>query len=183
MEKAHKRSIVLINKRFQYNLILKFILVNILILTIFGGFLFMFLNSEIESNLYSAHVTYSNISQMLSPIILTLSILNIIISSALISLFVLFASHKIAGPLYRFDQGIREICKRNLNVFLSLRKGDELYEFSNSLIEMVDVLKSDISKTKELVMEMEKLNTEEVKNQQMDEKIGNLNRLLNTYQI
>jgi len=183
MEQVTKRKVILINKQFQYNLILKFILVNCLILVLFGGFLYMFLNSEIESNLYSAHVTYSNISEMLSPIVLTLSILNIIISSVLISIFVLFASHKIAGPLYRFDQGVREICKRNLNVFLGLRKGDELYEFSDSLKEMVDVIKSDIIRTRELVVEIGELNTGEIKNQQIEEKIKNLTRLIDTYQL
>ena len=115
--KENRRKIVLINKKFQFRLIAMFILLNAVIMIVFGAIMFLFLNSEIEANLNSAHVTYSNLSQMLFPILLTLSGLNIIISSIVIAGFVLFASHKLAGPLYRFNSVIDEMNNRNFSSF------------------------------------------------------------------
>ena len=135
----NKRKIVMINKKFQLALIFKFLLVNILILGLFGIFLFMFMNSEIEANLYSAHVTYQNMSDMLLPIIITLSILNILISSAIITIFVLYASFRIAGPLYRFNAAIREIDQGNLKPLLKLRDKDELSAFSETLQSSITI--------------------------------------------
>ncbi len=138
-----KRKIILINKSFQLSLIFKFIMINIVIMIIYGGFLYLFLNSEVESNLYSAHVTYKNIQQMLFPIILTLSIINIMFSSALIFIFVVFASHKISGPMYRFNQILIDFKNKKLKSYFKLREGDQLYEISSSFEELSNNLVAD----------------------------------------
>ena len=108
-----RRHIIMINKSFQFKLIVKFIIVNIIIMILFGIFLYIFLNSEVESNLQSAHVMYKNIKDMLFPIILTLSFLNILVSSIIIGIFVLYASHRLAGPLYRFNTALGDIVNSN----------------------------------------------------------------------
>jgi len=181
MEKENKRKIVLINKRFQYGLIAKFLLVNIVILATYGGFLYLFLDNEIQSNLYSAHVTYNNMKGMLWPIVLTLSILNIIVSSILISVFVLFASHRIAGPLYRFKSAVHEICQRNLQPFLSLRKKDELFSLSDTLQEMTDLLKEDVGKIGEVLVRVKEIN-QSIENSDLAAEIEKLEAIVQQYQ-
>ena len=50
-------------------------------------------------------------------------------------------SHKIAGPLYRFEKGVTEVNKGDLSYRFRTRKGDQLTELSeslNSLISMMD---------------------------------------------
>lgn len=180
MSKSKKRRIILINKRFQYGLIIKFILVNIFILTIFGAFLFMFLNSEVETNLYSAHVTYQNMKDMLFPIVLTLSLINILVSSVIIAFFVFFASHRIAGPLYRFSEAIKQISLGNLKPMLTLRKKDELSGFSETLKDMADKLLEDMSGFKRIIGEIEEIN-KEIKNDQLGEEIKNFYHIMGQY--
>jgi len=76
-----QRRIILINRGFQLKLILKFLLVNILIMVVFGVSIYSFLNSELDTGLRSAHVTYKNIKDMLLPIVITLSVLSVLVSS------------------------------------------------------------------------------------------------------
>lgn len=153
----NRRHIILINKNFQFKLISKFIAVNIIIMIIFGFFLYLFLNSEVESNLATAHVTYKNIKLMLFPIILTLSIINIFVSSIIIGIFVLYASHKIAGPMYRFNEELKEFNNRDLSHVIPLREGDQFYECASTLKNVAQVLREDFSAIKSKVNELKKL--------------------------
>lgn len=156
--KDNRRKTIMINKRFQLALIAKFLLVNLSILVIFGLFLYFFFDSEIEANLYSAHVAYHNMKDMLLPIIITLSILNIMISSIFITLFVFYASFRIAGPLYRFDVAIKEIYQGNLKPLLTLRKKDELYAFSQTLEQMAHYFVVSADKSKLIITDLKSIN-------------------------
>ncbi len=114
---------------------------------------------------------------MLFPIVITLSVLNILISSGIITLFVLYASFRIAGPIYRFNAALKEIIQGNLNPLLKLRDKDELYAVSESLIELTDYLSDVTHKTKAISADMKSIN-EEVKNKQLEEKIKELDTIL-----
>lgn len=175
------RQIILINRSFQFKLIIKFILVNVLVMVLFGVSLYFFLNSEIDTNLRSAHVTYKNLKEMLLPIILTLSALNIIVSSIIISIFVMYASHKIAGPLYRFNSALGDICEKNLKTFASVREGDQLYECSDSLKKLIGMLAADISAIKGKVDDMKELSGKSGTGAALSEKIMELEKLLAQY--
>ena len=181
MKTENKRRIMMINKRFQYGLMARFLLVNIFILIIYGGFLYLFLNNEIQSNLFSAHVFYKSMQEMMLPIILTLSALNIIISSIIICVFVLYTSHRIAGPLYRFKAVIHEICQKNLRPFLALRKKDELFALHGILQEMVLMLRKDGSKIQEIQVRLKEINQQE-NNIELANEIENLEKIIQEYQ-
>ena len=173
----NRRNIILINKRFQITLIVKFLVVNVFILALFGIFLFMFLNSEVEANLYSAHVNYQNMKDMLFPIVLTLSILNILISSALITSFVLYASFRIAGPIYRFQSALNQIIKGNLTPLLNLRDKDELDALSETLQELTYHLNNVAQKTRSITSGLIEIN-QEAQNEKITEKINELDAIL-----
>lgn len=156
MEK-NRRHIILINKSFQFKLISKFIAVNIFIMILFSFFLYLFFDSEVESNLLSAHVAYKNIKEMLFPIMITLSIINIFVSSIIIGIFVLYASHKVAGPMYRFNEELKKFNDRNICNITPLRDGDQLFECSSSLLNVAQVLRDDFSIIKGKMNELKKL--------------------------
>ncbi len=178
-----RRHTILINKTFQFRIIIKFILVNILIMILFGVFLYIFLNSEIESNLQSAHVTYKNIKDMLFPIIMTLSILNILISSIIISIFVLFAMHKVAGPIYRFNEALKDLANKNLDVITSVRDDDQLYECSHTLKNVFRLLSEDISGIKTRVKYIKTIIKKESQKNELTEKIEEIDNIVNQYKL
>lgn len=182
MEK-NRRHIILINKNFQFMLISKFIAVNIIIMIIFGFFLYLFLNSEVESNLATAHVTYKNIKSMLFPIILTLSIINIFVSSIIIGIFVLYASHKIAGPMYRFNEELKKFNDRNICNITPLRDGDQLYECSSSLINVAQVLRDDFSIIKGKMNELKNLCAKTKDNSKTSKTIKEIENIIDYYKL
>ena len=179
----NRRQTILINRDFQFKLIGKFIAVNILIMILFGYFVYIFFNSEIESNLFSAHALYKNIQDMMLPVIITLSVLNILISSIIIAVFVLFASHKLAGPMYRFNEALKEFSNRNLSALTSLREGDQLYECSVSLKQVEKTLSDDLSGIKLKINELKSLNKTGKSKTVIGGKIKDIENILDRYNL
>lgn len=77
-------------------------------------------------------------------------VMQILILFALLGWGSIFLSHKIAGPLYRFDRSFREITQGNLALRVHLRKGDEAMELTQSFNAMVDTFENSIKHLKEL---------------------------------
>lgn len=180
MKRKIERRIVVIDKKFQYNLIIKFLIVNCLVMLAFSGAMYLFLQSEVQSNLYSAHVTYTNMQDMLFPIILILSFMSLFISSILISVYVLYASHKIAGPLYRFNKTLEEIYKGNLKPFLATRDKDQLKDIAKTLELMTTNIAKDLRAIKKVKESLYHLN-QTVKSEELQKEIDVLKEVLEYY--
>ena len=129
----NRRKIKLINRDFQIGLMVKFIAANTAMMGVFGLVLYLFLRGEIQSNLQSAHAAYRTMGEMLFPIILTISLLVLAILSVTIVFVVLYASHRIAGPLYRFHQVLKDFEARNLRGMTRIRDDDQLGEIAGTL--------------------------------------------------
>jgi methyl-accepting chemotaxis protein len=54
----------------------------------------------------------------------------------------LLASHRVAGPIYRFKKAMREVGAGNLNLRVHLRRKDQLKDVAASFNEMVSRLKA-----------------------------------------
>ena len=154
-EARPQRKIKLINRDFQIGLMVKFFIANAAILTIFGGILFLFLRGEIESNLHSAHVAYKTVGAMLFPIILTLSLLILAILSVTTIYVILHASHRIAGPMYRFNHALGELGGRNLTTMTKIREDDQLAELSTSLERVRALWAGDVERLRKLAADLE----------------------------
>ncbi len=71
---------------------------------------------------------------------------NIIILSALIFIFAIYVSHRIAGPIYRMKFIIRDIGEGKLDTRIYLRKNDELHDLADEINKMQDNLKAILKK-------------------------------------
>lgn len=176
-----RRKTVLINRGFQFKMILKFIVLNVIIMALFGGLLLLFLNSEVESNLQSAHVTYRSIKDMLFPLILTLTVINVLVSSLIIWGFVLYASFRIAGPLYRFNEALIAISNRNLKPIADIRKGDQLFECSETVMDMSNIIAGDFKRMKSKIDEIMELNEKGSSKDEIVEKLKEFEVFMDQY--
>ena len=57
---------------------------------------------------------------MLLPIVITLSVVNLVAMSVATTAIVLYASHRIAGPLYRFNQALNAMGGRDLGAMAAI---------------------------------------------------------------
>lgn len=177
MENMNKRKQKLIDRAFQYRLILQFALINALIMMLFGCVFYLFVDSELSTSLAKAHVTYQNLADLLFPIVLTLSMFHILLSTVIIAGVVLYASHKIAGPLYRINQALKEVTSKNLQPFTKVRAGDQVKELAATVSELADSFRNDIQLMRKYVESALELASD----QEQQKKLESLLALLDEY--
>ena len=68
----------------------------------------------------------------------------------------IFLSHKIAGPLFRFQRVLQDLNKKNLSVRCHLRKFDEAKSVAEAFNHSLTSLDSAVSRLKNIVRENEK---------------------------
>ncbi|HNV70400.1 MAG TPA: methyl-accepting chemotaxis protein [Candidatus Ozemobacteraceae bacterium] len=66
----------------------------------------------------------------------------------------IFVSHKIAGPVYRFERLARVITKGDLTQSVRLRSGDELRELQDAFNSMTDSLRRMVTKDREVIAKL-----------------------------
>ncbi len=72
---------------------------------------------------------------------LSLYVLCVVVISALVS-------HKMAGPVYRFEQVCKAITKGDYSQRVHLRKGDQLMDLQDAFNEMMDKIETDLKNKK-----------------------------------
>lgn len=149
MEKRFKRKHIFIEKKFQIKFISIFIVILILGSFVSGALLYFLSNQELGRSFYSAHSRIKNLWEILLPAVLTTSFTTVIMISLLAVFVVLFLSHKIAGPLYRFEKSLEEVGKGNLSLYTKLRDDDEIKPVAKTFNQMTTDLNQKISKIKE----------------------------------
>jgi methyl-accepting chemotaxis protein len=75
---------------------------------------------------------------VLAQTIIVWPILAVLIPAA--AVFSIYLTHRLAGPLFRFEQTARELIRGNLALRIRLRKGDELHELAGLLNEVLDTI-------------------------------------------
>ncbi len=140
-----KRNRYFIKKKFQAGVILKFsliVLAGILVSTIL---LFSLSQDSLTSCYAHSRLEIKSTGQAILPAVLVTNLVTL----GLICLFsmavMLFISHKIAGPLFRFEKGIKEVAQGDLRVKVNLRKKDQLSDISTALNQMTSSIHEKIS--------------------------------------
>lgn len=72
---------------------------------------------------------------------LSLYVLCVVVISALVS-------HKMAGPVYRFEQVCKAITKGDYSQRVHLRKGDQLMDLQDAFNQMMDKIEADVKNKK-----------------------------------
>lgn len=176
-----KRKTVFIKRGFQMRFITWVIVLLILCGVCSAAVLYPFLSSEITNELNAGHRNVADIKGHLAIAIVIGNVLAIIVAALATTVVILYISHKIAGPLYRFEKICKEIGSGNLNVSAGLREKDQLEGLSEAFGEMLTQLRdrrsnqykrietarkdlnvlqealSDPSKSKELIKSIDKL--------------------------
>ena len=139
-------------KSFQTGLVLKFIFLVLLeSALIFGVFMFLARNT-ITTGYTNSILTLNNSQEFFfTPFVGLCLIISICVSiSGLIAL--MFVSHRVAGPIYRFEKTLKNLKQGDLTSKITLRKDDDcvelrelLEDFILSLNRRVKTIKTDVS--------------------------------------
>ena len=70
--------------------------------------------------------------------------LGLILIAPLVAAIGIFASHKIAGPIYRIERFLDDMVKGDYSSILTLRKNDELIPLASAINRVLDSLKGTV---------------------------------------
>lgn len=137
-----------IKRPFQRSFILQFCSLIVFACILFGTFLYFYSTRALTTAFIDSRLRVMSTSDFLMPALglsaLFVTALATIIAAARLLIF----SHKIAGPLYRFEKSVETIGAGNLNLRVRLRSQDQLQDLAHAMDEMAGDLKMRIQAIK-----------------------------------
>lgn len=179
-KRTWKRRNYFIKQDFQGRFILRFFLTILLSAVVFTIILSIFSAHTITITYRDSFLRIEKTPKALFYEIIRAHGIYIFFIGAGISILSLFLSHRIAGPLYRFEKSIEEVIKGNLSFRIRLRKKDEAKELAEAINRMIETLSSRLSQIRVISNEIE-VSLLEVKkaNEQQTGTKESLNKALN----
>lgn len=160
----YRRKTLFIKKRFQTVFITLFILI-ILILSITNCLILkLFFPDSTAIIFHNAHLKVMLAMDYLFPIFVFSLVVSSLLASGFIVLLALFFSHRIGGPLYRFEMVLKKLNEGDLTQKVFLRKKDQLQEIAENFNSTLLSLRNKIQSVDEEIKNLEQSFTSEDKN-------------------
>ncbi len=154
-QSQNRRRNYFIKKRFQANFIIKFCALVAIGSIISGTIIYLMSKAALTTTFENSRLAIKSTADYILPAVLLSSSVVIVFIGLAAIIITLFASHKIAGPLYRMEKDIQEVAAGNLKKRFNLRKSDELKALDKSLDDMTLAIRQDIDKAKRGIAELE----------------------------
>ncbi len=146
-----KRKKLFVQPAFQGRFILWGMVAVLLASVLSASLLYFLLTAFYEAQNQSAHIILTQSWQRLGLAILLANCIALFVGLLLVSFIVLYRSHKIAGPLYRFCRVFEKIGEGDLDEMIQLRKNDELASVADSIQFMIEQLQKQRLERQQLV--------------------------------
>ncbi|NOT13326.1 MAG: hypothetical protein HOP23_16075 [Methylococcaceae bacterium] len=161
---APKRRNVFIKKAFQGRFIVGVFLLMLLSGVCSALLIYWMTGGDLRAQSESAHINIVNAWEHLGLSLLIGNMVAILVAGTLAVFVVLYASHKIAGPLYRFEKLCEQVGNGDLEMSAAIREKDQLHELSTAFLGMVHKLRARKQQQKELIQtigqQLEQLKTD-----------------------
>lgn len=136
-----RRKTYLIQRMLQAKFITIFVLLVIMSSAISGILLYRRTNTELGYNYGEAHSKIKNTGEILLPNVIMGNIIALIVIGGATIALTIFISHKIAGPLHRFEKNAEQIAKGDLTLITKLRQSDQIQGLADSFSKMTRELR------------------------------------------
>lgn len=144
-----KRRQYYIDKRFQTAFIGKFVLV-LLLGAILSVVITMFsTQATLTSTFDGSRLVIEKTSIAILPSVIFTSLITTGVLGIIVIGVTLLVSHKIAGPMYRFEKDLEEIAKGDLQKRIHIRNGDQFTSVAKNLNDMVTGLNTRLLEVRE----------------------------------
>jgi nitrogen fixation/metabolism regulation signal transduction histidine kinase len=120
----NRRRNYFIKKKFQRDFILKFCGLVVGGSIISGVIIFMMSKNTLTSAFENSRLVIKSTADFILPAVCLSSAVVLILVGLAAIMITLFTSHKIAGPLYRMEQDVKEVAGGNLKIKFNLRGSD-----------------------------------------------------------
>ncbi|MBE9582144.1 MAG: HAMP domain-containing protein [Proteobacteria bacterium] len=137
---SYKRRIFFIKKEFQIRFILKFCLLLLAGIAISTGLLFLFSQDTLTSSFEQSRLVIKSTGQAILPSVIYTNLITLGLVTLATIVVTLFVSHKIAGPMFRFEKELKQVAEGDLTKRVVLRKKDQITDMAESLNNMISSL-------------------------------------------
>ncbi len=150
---AWRRRNYLINREFQFRYIGRMI-IGIIVMAMIVSFTVYYTTwARIMDEFYNVARIASRFAPLFNSINQTLLVI-LLVFLVLVVIFSVFISHRIAGPIYRFEKTLQAIAGGDMTMRVDLRKRDEFKQLADAMNEMVGELRNSLSSNRTLIEEM-----------------------------
>lgn len=150
----HKRRQYFINRKFQAGFILKFCLVLILGAVLSVVVTMWTTQATLTSSFEGSKLVIEKTSLAILPSVILTNVITTLVVGVIAIVVTLLVSHKIAGPMFRFEKDLAEISGGNLQKHIHIRNGDQFGSVARNLNDMVLNLNE---KVREVQSELDRL--------------------------
>ncbi|MCX5692905.1 MAG: methyl-accepting chemotaxis protein [Candidatus Omnitrophica bacterium] len=154
---GYKRKQYFINKTFQSEFIVKFCGLVIMGSVVFGIILYLFSKHALTTSFENSRLVIKSTADYIFPGLLFGGVITAIITALAAGAVVILMTHRIAGPMYRFERYINEIGSGRLYSDLKIRKKDQFQNMAGSLNKMTHDLKLGLLEVNDVSDELDKL--------------------------
>ena len=144
-ERKWKRKNYFIKKGFQTRLITIILLLVIIVANLTGGIVYGILKIDFLRENLQQIFSLQSADDILLPAVLVAEFISFLI----VAVIGLFISHRMAGPVYRFEKVTEEIGSGNFAFWVKLREKDEFKELADSFNVMMDNLTEHVFRVKD----------------------------------
>ncbi len=115
------------------------------------------------------------------PAVILTNVITLIVITFATIVVVLFISHKIAGPMFRFEKDLKDIGQGDLTKKVRLRKKDQFTNLADSLNIMTATLHEKVVSAQAEVEQLIELASKEKAPQKLVEGLNHLHKSLNQH--
>lgn len=175
-ESINRRKQYFIKKEFQLGFILKFcsiLLIGIMISTLL---LILLSRGTLTSSFENSQLTIKNTAVAMLPTIILCNLITLGLITLVTIMLTLLVSHKLAGPMFRFQKEIETISAGNLTQKIQLRNKDQLVSLAVSLDSMRRALREKILTMQREVLRVTNTASRLDVSQELVEQLDHLNQ-------
>jgi methyl-accepting chemotaxis protein len=135
-KQKNKRSSYFVKRDYQLKFILKFCLLLLAGGLVSSCLLLLFSRGTLTSSFNHSRLAIETTPLAILPAVILTNIITFVLISLACVAVVLFVSHKIAGPLFRFEKEIGAIGGGDLTKIITLRRKDQITDVAEVLNKM-----------------------------------------------
>jgi len=168
-----RRKNYFIKKKFQIDFSIKFLIL-IVVEAVLAIGLFIYLSKGTLTTSYlGSDLKIAKTSEFFLPTLLLSNLVILGVTGIVGIAVMIFISHKIAGPLYRFEQTLADISNGNLTYRFNLRQDDQLIQLAESINEFTEAMDKKAGDIKYNIHEILKLFSELQSKMSSDNQLSN----------
>lgn len=150
--KDRKKLNLAVKREFQQWMLKQVLLAVVVSSVVAAIILYFYARQEVIGSFFDAHVKIRRVSDLLLPVVIAGSAVSLVVGVFLS----LFLPQKIAGPIYRIEQGLEKIGSGDLTTTVNLRDHDILKDLADNVNQTTASLRRQVHEAKAGCMELER---------------------------